>query len=215
MAEPVRLIFPIGRSNGAVYEEPGADVDCYGIQYGWNTYDLSWDHFQVWNLAHGELPAAERIPWTRDEILKRATKAGIKNPSDIIDGLVDAQILQEIKLNTPDAIEFAQTHRLLPQLFALGNTSKTPWLYQLGLPDKPLMQISDNFFDLWKIGNSAKHLWDAIEALVDASKHSGQTAPEDTDPIVALNGLLEGIHALIAAGCFSFEPIAGDWRDQI
>lgn len=209
-----RLIFPIGRSNGAVYERPGADVDSYGIQYGWGTLDLNWDEFQVWNLAHGELPDAQSVPWTRGEILKRAKKARVKDASNVIDTLIEAEILKDVELNTPESIEFAQGHRLLPQLFALGNTSKTPWLYELGLPEKPLMKISGNFFTLWKIGNSAKSLWDAIEALVDASTHNGQTDPEDADPVVVLNSVLQGIHALIAAGCFTFEPVAGDWRDQ-
>lgn len=215
MAEPVRLIFPIGRSNGPFYEKPGADVDSYSIQYGWNTFDLDWDQFQVWTLAHGVLPDAQRVPWTRHELIQRATKAGVNDVPDIVDGLLEDEILKEVELHTTNAVDFAKRFRLIPQLFSLGNTSKTPWLYELGLPDKPLMQVAANYFLVWRIGSVSKHLWDSIEALVDAGIHTGQTDPATTDSIIALNGVLEGLNALIAAGCFYFDTVATDWRDQI
>lgn len=213
MVPPTRLVFPVGRSNGPFYEKPGADA-VHVVQLGWSTFDLTWEHFQIWTLAHGVPPEVQLSPWTREVILKHAVKAGIDDPEPILNGLIADELLQEIELNSIESLEFAKNHRLMPQLFSLGNSSKKPWSYDLGLPGQPLTQVSPNYFLIWRYGGVSQNLWNSIEALVDAAGYDGQRDPGSTDPIIALNEILSGIHALVAAGCFYFDTLSIDWRDE-
>jgi hypothetical protein len=196
-AEP--LIFPIGHTLGALLA--GGDKRIPRIRRGPEVKTPEQPAYATWLLLHGDPDALEKgQAWTRRAVEELAESSGGGSVAGHIDQLLADGLAVEVVPGTPQALQFAETHRLVPLMLGLGNTADEPWLYGIGLIGQPLVTVTHPVFEVWQWSPAEESLWLTCRGTVEVARRAGSTNPDVTDAERLLNGFLPTVHSLLAAG---------------
>jgi len=175
-----RLLIPIGHFVGVRPSTASEDMVCE-IRRGAEFVQISRQEFLAWWLAHGTPTDKATFPLDRQSLVRALP------PEDAgIDRLVSLGLLVEVERGTTDVSSFARTHRFVPLLPGLGNTTTTPWLYRIGMVDQPLVEVHSNIYRIFVASASCDSLWDTCAAVARSE------APFHLDMFV------QGLPALLA-----------------
>jgi hypothetical protein len=197
-AEAAPLVFPIGHQLGAQLDGSETTVR---IRRGPEIRYLSAATYAVWTMLHGSgVPATQGTPWTRHEVAAFARRhAGVEVDRQIDELLADG-LAVEVWPGTPQAVEFAQSHRLLPLLRGLGNTPQAPWLYGIGLlGQQPVVHVTHLVYEVWQWSAVEDSLWSTCTRIVQVARTAHSTNPDALDPTRLLAGFLGETHTLLSA----------------
>lgn len=195
-AEPV--LVPVGRLLGTFYEGSGDGRRSATVQLGGVPYDLDDAELATWWLAHG-LPDRPPEPWTATALFVAAERLSLPVGPPALERLVDRGLVAEVVTGGPAAVEFARTVRLVPTVLGLGNSPEVPEFYQVGLFGRPMADLPDVLYDLWRWSTVEAHLWNSCRGAAEVSRAAGLTDPDATDPELLLDVVLQALHPLLAA----------------
>lgn len=207
------LVFPMGHYLGANYPYEGAELESHLLRIGWEIYPLdSNEHLGVWALAHGLPEGAGMAPWTLQAVGGAARMAGIPNATRVLDELIVKDLVVEVAVSTPEAVEFAKVVRTRSLLCGLGNTPDEPLLYGIGLPGaEAAVQVPSFTYELWRWGHACDSLWDACEIFAQAGRGAVPGDPDHSDPERVLARCLRATQTLIAHGAAYLDEAREEW----
>ncbi len=191
------LIVPVGRLLGTLYTRSGSTEHHVTVRLGSELLQLDDDEFAIWWLCHGMADRAED-DWTEAAIAQAARDVGFTAAEPVIERLWRRGLVEEVHRTTPDAVEFAERYRMVPQLLGLGNNPEEPWNYQIGLFERPVIQLPGALYDLWRWAVVDEHLWNACQGAAGLAKQVGVTAPDEIDPELLLDAFLVMLHPLLS-----------------
>lgn len=199
-ADQGALVFPVGHYMGPFHPSEGAPVKHHIIRVGWDTPKLPDEsHLDIWALAHGLPSRLDTVPWTRQAIVDAADDAGMPDAAAILDSLAGWGVITEVTPGTAQAREFAESHRLQSLLIGLGNSPDDPVLDGIGLAGIPAMvKVRPRVFEIWQWAHLWPSVWAACEGLASVAGQAEGARPEDGDPDVFLDFMLESIRMLVS-----------------
>ncbi len=207
-ADAERLLFPVGHYLGAHYDDLESDEVPQQVRRGATFHDLTRQQFAVWTLAHGSPDAVNNeVTWRRRSVVELAKLTGLTGATDLVDELLAMGLLVEVTPGTDQALDFAKTHRLMPLMLGLGNTSDEPWLFDIGFLGRPIVRVFHATYDLWQWSAMDDTLWATCESAVDVARRAKSTDPESTDPERLLTTFLGSLHILLSvnAACLDID----------
>jgi len=196
----VRLLLPLGHYVGAFYPRIGSIERYHNVMLGSQVHRLNDQQVTAWLLARG--PTDEGDPdelWTRRRAEETAAKTGFEDISPLLDELAAMGLIAEPALETEEAIEFAESYRLVPLMLGLGNTPENPGLHGIGFLDNPVLSVPGTVYNLWEWAHVDDSLWAACYSFADISREAGNTDPELVEPERILNGFLTTLSVLLVA----------------
>lgn len=168
------------------------------MRRGATFHELSDDHFAVWSAAHGTPDAVDdERPWHRQAVEADPRVAGHTGGADLVDQLLGLGLLVEVTPGTEQALEFARTHRLVPLMLGLGNSSDEAGMFGIGFLHQPVMEVSYSIYDVWQWSTMDDSLWATCQNAADVARRAGATQPESIDAAALLTGFLPALHALL------------------
>jgi hypothetical protein len=193
------LIFPVGHYCGSQYPKAGGPPKYRSLRIGRLWINLKTeDAFAVWAAAHRPTDVADE-PWTRARVLDVArNRLGADEPEQAMEGFFETGVLVEVTPGTPDAVDFAKHHRVLPLMVSLGNTPEDLDAYGVGLfglPPVITVPRLVEFFLRWS--PYAQNLWEVCREYAAAKTKNGVTDPAERDPKTALDTFLRSLHTLL------------------
>ncbi len=191
------LLLPIGHYVGALHRDgqPGARPQ---VRRGASFHELSDDQFAVWSAAHGAPEAIEdEVAWQRRSVAEHPQVAGVADVDLVVDELLQIGLLTEVSPDAEQALAFARSHRLVPLMLGLGNSTEEPDLFDIGFLHQPAVSTTHPIYDLWQWSTMEDSVWATCESAADVAQRSGFTNPDHTDPARLLVGLLGALHALL------------------
>jgi hypothetical protein len=196
------LVFPVGHSMGPFHQHRGAPPAYWVVRLGWDSPLLpDQATAQVWALAHGLPDRVGRLPWTREELCRAAQEAGVESPGPVLDALLERGLAVEVAPGTPQAAEFAGTHRVQSLLLGLGELPDSPGLDGIGLLGVPaLARVPLATYEFWQWGHLWPTLTEAAAGLAEMAARSPAHAPEEADPERVLDRVLRELHQLLSVG---------------
>jgi hypothetical protein len=193
------LLVPIGHYVGAVYQDDARGVRRQ-VRRGATFHDLTDDQFAVWSAAHGTQEAVQAgLAWQRRSVEQHPQVAGLAGASGLIDEMLDIGLLAEVTPGRDQALEFARSHRLVPLMLGLGNSTDDPDMLDIGFLNQPVLSVSYPIYDLWQWSTMDDSVWATCESAADVAQREGYTNPDYVDPARLLTGLLRSLHALLVA----------------
>jgi hypothetical protein len=199
-AEP--LVLPLGHAMGPFHQRRGTPPAYWVVRLGWDSPLLP-DRAAatVWELAHGLPDRVARTPWTRGELCGAAREAGVADPEPVLGTLVELGLVAEVTPGTPEAAEFAATHRVQSLLLGLGELPDQRGLDGIGLLGMPaLARVPLGTYEFWQWGHLWPTLTEAAAGLAEMAEQSPEHAPEEADPSQVLDRILRELHQLLAVG---------------
>src|SRR5262245_19575515 len=104
-------VFPLGHYLGPFFPGRGEPMQAHRLRIGRDITNLLTDaEFALWALAHG-VPDTGQRPWSRDEISKAFDAQADVDVPVVLAELVAEGVLAEADPGTPQAVEFARSHR--------------------------------------------------------------------------------------------------------
>ncbi|WP_369139377.1 hypothetical protein [Modestobacter versicolor] len=197
-AEP--LVFPLGHAMGPFHQQRDAPPAYWVVRLGWDSPLLP-DRAtaDVWALAHGHPETAGRTPWTRTELCRAASAAGVSDPDAVLGGLLERGLVAEVTPGTDDAATFAGTHRVQSLLLGLGELPDRPGVDGIGLLGMPaLAQVPLGTYEFWQWGHLWPTLTEAAAGLAEMAAQAPEHAPEEADPVQVLDRVLHELHRLLS-----------------
>jgi len=183
------LVFPLGQFLGA--REDGTTFE---VRVAADVHALDGARFSVWALAHG-LPG-HTGPWTDEDVVDAAARAGAADPAADLDALTADGLL--LHVGPGGARSFAEGVRLLPAVPGLGNTAEQPGTWSLGLLGQPLVGLDAALYDLVVWAHCDPSLWEACRGASATSRRARVPGAEDADALLAR--LVDALHTLLAVG---------------
>jgi hypothetical protein len=188
------LLVPIGHGVGAFHAGDGVTEPVQQVRVGADMADLSDTEFLVWSLAHGLVDEeGQHTPCTAAGLLAYIDEPGV------LRSLSDRGLLAEVTPGTAESVRFAASHRLLPLAMGLGNTADEPWMFNVGLLQEPLVQMTGAMYDVWQWAHLSPDLWMACQETAAVARNAGIDDPEQIDPEQALAGVLSSLPQLLTA----------------
>jgi hypothetical protein len=194
------LVLPLGHAMGPFHQRRGAPPAYWLVRLGWDSPLLP-DRAtaDVWALAHGDPDQVPRTPWTRQQLCRTAREAGVEEPESVLDGLVARGLVAEVVPGTPEAAEFAATHRVQSLLLGLGELPDQRGLDGIGLLGMPpLARVPLGTYEFWQWGHLWPTLSEAAAGLAEMAAQAPEHAPEEADPVQVLDRVLRELHELLA-----------------
>jgi hypothetical protein len=200
MAAGEPLVLPLGHAMGPFHQRRGAPPAYWVVRLGWDSPLLTDPATaEVWALAHGLPDQAGRTPWTRPELCRAAGEAGVQDPEAALDALVGRGLVAEVAPGTPEAAEFAATHRVQSLLLGLGELPDHRGLDGIGLLGMPpLARVPLGTYEFWQWGHLWPTLTEAAAGLAEMAAQSPEHAPEEADPVQVLDRVLHELHGLLS-----------------
>jgi len=196
-AQPV--VFPVGHYTGAFHPAVGAPPKYHSLRLGRLVVTLPDDRtLAVWAAGHRS-PDEPAEPWTREAVTRTArTRLGVDDPEPVLAELLDSGLLAEVTPGTPDAIEFARAHRVVPLMVGLGNTPEEPLLNGVGLFGmEPIVRVPSLVYDVWQWGSVGASLWDVCQAFAQAGEEVVVSNSHEHNPEFVLTTYLNSLHVLL------------------
>lgn len=200
------LLFPVGLYLGVHHSPAGDGPPVQVVRVGSKMRRLTGPQFAVWALAHGVTDPAEHRDRTRSTVAEASRRAGVADPDPLIDAFLADGALAEVTPGSPDAVEFARTHRMVPLMLGLGNTADDPALFRVGFSE-PVVGMNADLYDLFLWSHLEVHLWAACDEAAAVEKELGSDDPELTDPHQVLAGLLTALHSMLVGHAVYLDPV--------
>ncbi|MBB5159349.1 hypothetical protein BJ970_006948 [Saccharopolyspora phatthalungensis] len=191
---PRTLLIPVGHVTGG-HRSSATGQLCAEIRLGSRFLEVSADELAVWQVAHRAW-GKESIPFTRQDLECLQVGAGAARAS--IDRLIHLDLLVEVRPGTRDVVDFARSHRFVPLLLGLGNTTTTPWLYRIGMIDRTLIEVHTNVYRIFVASPAQRSLWHACVTV----------AREEA--ILELDMFIRSVHALLSVEAGHFDRASPD-----
>lgn len=86
-------------------------------------------------------------------------RVGAADVDSALRGLAEQGLVDVFRPGSPDAVEFARRHLLVPLAFGLGPAPERPGLFAVGLWARPLAYLSKPVVDLWQWSPQVPNLW--------------------------------------------------------
>jgi hypothetical protein len=193
------LLLPIGHYVGAIYQD-GARGLRRQVRRGATFHDLTDDQFAIWSAAHGTQETVQAaVAWQRRSVERHPQVAGVAGAGALIDEMLDNGLLAEVRPGRDEVLEFARSHRLVPLMLGLGNSTDDADMFDIGFLHQPALSVSYPIYDLWQWSAVDESVWATCESAADVAERSGYTHPDYIDPRRLLTGLLRSLHALLVA----------------
>ena len=91
------------------------------------------------------------------------------------------------------------SYRLQSLLIGLGNTPGDPALEGIGVAGlPPAVNVDPRVFEIWQWAHLWPSLWAACEGLAWVADETEDALPDDADPDVVLDSVLEAMRTLIS-----------------
>lgn len=197
---PARLIFPVGHYLGPFHAVADSPPLHHVVRVGWTAAHLPDEqHVDVWGLVHGLPARIEHVRWTRAAVLAAADEVDLPDADATIDHLIELGVAVEVQPGTPQAVDFARSHRVQALLVGLGNTpdaAQPDGIGLIGLP--PVVQVRPQVFEFWQLAQLWPTLWAGCEAFAQVARDQGDERAEQTDPEQILDYFLAALRILIA-----------------
>jgi hypothetical protein len=191
------LILPIGHYVGASHRLGEAGV-AHQVRRGATFHDLTDEQFAVWAAAHGTPDAVrDDVTWRRQAVEEHPQVTGLADAGEMIDELIKLGLLVEVTPGSDRALEFARSHRLVPLMLGLGNSSAQPDIFGIGFLNQPVLEVSFGIYDLWQWSTMDDSLWTTCANAADVARRGGTEDPDSVDPARLLTGFLPSLHALL------------------
>jgi hypothetical protein len=191
------LLLPIGHYVGAIYRD-GQPSARRQVRRGVTFHDLTDDQFAVWSAARGTPEAIENeVAWHRRSVTEHPDVAGVADVGRLIEEMLDIGLLAEVTPDAEQALDFARSHRLVPLMLGLGNSTDDPDMFDIGFLHQPALSMTHAIYDLWQWSTMEESMWATCESAADVAQRSGYTNPDHTEPARLLVGLLGSLHALL------------------
>ncbi|TDO57303.1 hypothetical protein EV651_11127 [Kribbella sp. VKM Ac-2571] len=182
-----RLMLPLGHLVGSGRVRRGTDV-----------VELDDRQYAVWALAHGSPHAVEKqITWQRDSIVQLARHAGVADAANLVQELTGLGLLAEFRLDSDEAIDFAQRHQLTPLMLGLGNTAAEPGRFAIGFLGQPVLHVDFAVYDLWQWSAMDDTLWAVCRSAAGVAGRTDEDRPGGVDAEKLLAGFLPALHPLL------------------
>ncbi|MGH3715915.1 MAG: hypothetical protein ACRDT4_21010 [Micromonosporaceae bacterium] len=194
-----KFLFPIGHYIGAYH--PGTDepLAYHTVRIGRTPTRLTSDaEFTLWALSHGLTGDDAVRPWGRDEVLRVAERERVDQAPRLLDELIGEDIIIEVAAGTPDAIEFAKAHRVVPLMFGIGQTSEDPPRNGIGLGSQVVLEVTNMAYELWRFGHLAGDLWQFAQLHSEALGATAGLPREMTQPDQLLLGFFWELQRMLA-----------------
>jgi hypothetical protein len=195
--EVAALLLPIGHYVGTHYriDQPGNSRQ---VRRGSTVHDLIDDQFALWTLAHGSQGAIENErAWQRQSVEEQAHAMALAGAGEHIDGLIEIGLLVEVTPGSDQALDFARSHRLVPLMLGLGNSSDDLDSFGIGFLHQPVLGVSHAIYDVWQWSTMDDSLWATCENAADVARRAGSTNPDFVDPTVMFTEFLGTLHGLL------------------
>jgi hypothetical protein len=193
------LVFPVGHYTGAFHPTLGAPVKYHSLRIGRLAVTLPDERaLAVWAAAHRP-PDQPDEPWTRAAVAEAArTRLGVADPTPVLAELLDSGLLAEVTPGTPDAVDFARAHRVVPLMMGLGNTPEEPLRYGVGLFGyTPVVRVPSLVYDVWQWGSLGASLWDVCQAFAQAGAEAEVSDSHEQHPEYVLTTYLNSLQQLL------------------
>jgi hypothetical protein len=194
------LVFPLGHPMGPFHQHRGAPPSYWVVRLGWDSPLLP-DRAtaDVWALAHGMPDRVHATPWTRAAVRAAALEAEISDLDDRLDTLIARGLVAEVAPGTPEAEEFARTHRVQSLLLGLGALPDSPGVDGIGLLGRPpLARVRPDTYEFWQWAHLWPTLSDAAAGLAEMAAQAPGATREETDPAAVLERLFRQLHTLLS-----------------
>ncbi|MGW0434923.1 hypothetical protein ACWDV4_20585 [Micromonospora sp. NPDC003197] len=205
------LVYPVGRYTGVFHPSVGAPAKYHSLSIGRLSVTLEEEQaFAVWAAAHQPPDEANR-PWTRTAVVDAARNLAVADPTPVMAESFEDGLLAEVTPGTPDSVDFARVHRVLPLMLSLGNTPEDPLHYGIGLFGvQPVLRVPTLVHEVWQWSSAGSSLWDVCVALADAGAQAGVEDQREHDPEYVLGIFLTALPLLIGinAACLDEAPRA-------
>jgi hypothetical protein len=177
MVDEQRLVFPVGQFGGMVRGGAAGEV-LFAVRRGREVRTIASEPGMLWLDAHGrpDEPATTAL----------AARTGYET-------LKGADLIVEVEVGGPQAVEFARAHRLIPRAHGLGNRSATPDKFVAGYPPNELGTFSFYQWQIWHSGHHDASLWDGCRRLVADERRAGY----DVDVHELLTVTLRSVHVML------------------
>lgn len=192
------VLVPVGHLLGTFYEGPAGGRRSATVQLGGALHDLDDGELATWWLTHSLADRAPE-PWTAAALSAAAVELGLPVSAPVLRRLVERGLVVEVVTGGPAALEFARSFRLVPQMLGLGNSPQAPAAYQIGLFGRPVIDLPDVLYDVWRWATVEAHLWNSCRGAADVARAAGLTDPDALDPELLLDVVLQALHPLLAA----------------
>ena len=188
---PPVQVYPIGQLIGV-----RTPVDQFDVRVGAALHSLTSAEFGVWAMAHGPADHVAR-PWTPAELVAQAAAVALPEAPERLARLQEQGLVALAAPGTDSARELAERVRMVPLVLGLGNSSRAPDAYAVGLPGRPLAVLSATAYDLFEWAHMETSLWRACEGAAATAAQVGITDPTATEPGALLGSLLSDLHRLL------------------
>lgn len=201
------MLLPIGHYIGAFHPAPGAPAEHHTVRVGTAPMRLlSDDELGVWAMAHGLTGEAAVRPWTRAGAIDVAEQAGIDDAAKILDELLADELLAEVVPETEQAVEFAESYRVVPLMFGVAG-SVSERRRAIGLPGVPVVEVDNFSFELWRLGHLAGSLRDYCQLYGEGLRAEAGLSEEHTSLDQMLLKALWELQPLIAHNAVYLDAI--------
>ncbi|MBB6039624.1 hypothetical protein [Phytomonospora endophytica] len=203
----VELVLPVGHFAGPMFTRPEAEApESFEVRFRDGVFSLSAAEYAVWAVAHGDPESVGASPTTRAMVEDAASRAGVREPAPLFDGLAKDGLLVRTRTSGPDAEEFARRHQIRPLALGLGNTPQSLGGFQIGMPNAPRATVGYDVYHMWLFAHQAENLWGAISTIAaEAAAANLEEGDEGVrlieDPETLLTGFLNAMPVLVSTSC--------------
>jgi len=195
------LVVPLGRRVALHDLSPTASTDPRAavgfVQLDRRTLELAGPAVHLWEAAHRTTTGADELArqWGLDDADLEAGWAELRAAGAVSD-LADTAAGRRA---------WAQRHALHPLVLGLGEVAGQPGVHQVGLPGRPVVQLSRTLRDVWAWGPLLGDLWTSVQWWARGAAQGGGDA-RAADPDLLLADVVAALPALLAGTAACVQP---------
>jgi hypothetical protein len=207
--EALRL-FPIGQFGGTIFDPDSNAPGEQSARIGREDVPFA-DEFNaaVWHLVHTARTRddlrREYATWAAETHPEPAYWAAAStprppaDPDQILDRLIEAGQVVEVRPESEQAVEFTRRYRVQYLHSGLGTTRDV--LYEVGVVGGARMAVLHWLdADIWWRSADGGSLWETCERIAEEARRSGNGPPQQADPRWVAKVALETVGDLVSTG---------------
>ncbi len=203
----VAALLPTGQYAGQFFTEAEQSNPAYHeVRLGGDFIRITSIEHATWAVAHSDPQLlADGAQPNRAAIETSMRQLGFTDIGRPLQNLQELGLISAVMPVGGPLREFAERHRIVPQVLGLGNTAQELDTCLVGTPGEPRLSLSFDTYQVWLASELHPCLWDACEqvamAFQAAGAAQGSTAAAKVTTAALLHSCYRSLPLLIAAGC--------------
>ncbi len=203
----VAALLPIGQYAGEFFTSAEQQEPVYHeVRLGGDFIRITSLEHATWAVAHNDPQLlAEGAQPNRAAIETAMRQLGYVDIAEPLQNLQQLGLISAVVPVGGPLREFAQRHRIVPQVLGLGNTAQDLDDCLVGTPGEPRLSLSFDAYQVWLASELHPCLWDASEQVAEAfqaaGREQGPTTAAEVTAAALLHSCYRSLPLLIAASC--------------